>query len=89
MRGAASFINIGALFFAAGIFAGVAHSKNAYAGNRTVGNFNGRPNFAHNHGFPFRGRSGFDGGFGRRDFGTNVVVVENGLRGCLGPLAAN
>jgi hypothetical protein len=86
MRGAASFINIGALFFAAGIFAGVAHSKNAYAGNWTVGNFghpsgsfHGRPNFAHNHGFPFRGRSGFDGGFGRRDFGTNVVVVPSAV----------
>ena len=48
-------------------------SIHAYAGNRTVGNFNGRPNFAHNHGFPFRGGSGFNGGFGRRDFGSVVV----------------
>jgi hypothetical protein len=79
MRGAGSFINVGALFFAAVILAG-----DAYAGNWTVGNFGrsngsfrGRPNFAHDHGFPFRGWSGFNGGFGRRDFGTNVVVMPS------------
>jgi len=84
MRGAGSLVNVGALFFAAVILAGVAHSESAYAGNWTVqnfghsnGSFRGRPNFAHNHGFPFRGGSGFNGGFGRRDFGTNVVVVPS------------
>jgi hypothetical protein len=80
MRGAGSFINIGTLFFAAVVFAGIAHSKSAYAGNWTVGNFghnggsfHGRPNFG-NH---FRGWSGFSRGFGRRDFGTNVVVMPS------------
>src|SRR6516164_823205 len=83
---AGNFINIGALFFAAAILAGVAPSKSTYAGERTVGNFGhpggssyGRPNFAHNRGLPFRGWSGFNEGFGRRDFGTNVVVAPSAV----------
>jgi hypothetical protein len=79
-----SLSKIGAMFFAAVIFAAVAPSKSAYAQTRTVGNFghpagsfHGRPGFAPDRGFPFRGGSRFHGGFGRQDFGTNIVVVPS------------
>ena len=89
----ASLTKIGALFFAAVIFAAVPNSKSAYAQNRPVGNFghpsgsfHGRPGFAQNRGVgnfghfsgSFLGRR-FGGGFdrGRRDFGPNIVVVPS------------
>jgi hypothetical protein len=90
----ASLSKIGALYFAAVIFAAVPNSKSAYAQNRTVGNFghpsgsfHGRPGFAQNRGVgnfghfsgSFLGLSRFGGGFdrGRRDFGSNIVVVPS------------
>jgi hypothetical protein len=88
MGGTRSLTKIGAVF-AAVIFTAVAPYKSACAQTRTVGNFgvgsfHGRPGFAADRGFPFRGRSRFDGGlgrfdggFGRQDFGTNIVVVPS------------
>jgi hypothetical protein len=90
----ATSMTIGALFFAAVIFAAVPNSKSAYAQNRPVGNFghpsgsfHGRPGFAQNRGVgnfghfsgSFLGRGRFGGGFdrGRRDFGSNIVVVPS------------
>ena len=66
-----SLSKIGAVFFAAVSFAVVAPSKSAYAQTRNVGSF-GRSagSFL---GFPF----GFRGGFGRQNFGTNIVVVPS------------
>jgi hypothetical protein len=93
MRGTASLIKIGALFCAA-IFA-VPNSKSAFAQNRSAGNFGrpagsfqGRPGVAPNRGFgnfghfgDSFGRSRFGAGFdrGRRDFGTNIVVVPSAV----------
>ena len=81
MGGTRSLTKIGAVF-AAVVFTAVAPYKSAYAQTRTVGNFgvgsfHSRPGFAADRGFPFRGRSRFDGGFGRQDFGTNIVVAPS------------
>jgi hypothetical protein len=83
MGGTRSLTKIGAVF-AAVVFTAVAPYKSAYAQTRTVGkvgvgSFHSRPGFAADRGFPFRGRrdSRFDGGFGRQDFGTNIVVVPS------------
>ena len=83
MGGTRSLTKIGAVF-AAVIFTAVAPYKSACAQTRTVGHFgvgsfHGRPGFAADRGFPFRGRqdSRFDGGFGRQNFGTNIVVVPS------------
>ncbi len=79
MRGAASLIKIGALFFAAVIFTAVSNSKSAYAQNRGAGNFGhpsgsfqGRPGIAQNRGVgnfghfggSFLGSPRFGAGFG-------------------------
>jgi hypothetical protein len=87
VRGAKTLSRTGACFFAAITFIAVANSEGAYAQSRAVGNFrytngsfHGRPGFASNRRFgngPFRGWSRFHGGFGRRDFGTNIVVVPS------------
>jgi hypothetical protein len=83
MGGTRSLTKIGAVF-AAVVFTAVAPYKSAYAQTRTVGNFgvgsfHSRPGFAAGRGFPFRGRqdSRFDAGFGRQNFGTNIVVVPS------------
>jgi hypothetical protein len=76
-----SLIKIGAVFFAATIFAAVAPSKSAYTQTRTVGNFGHPDGFARGRGFPFRGFHGgfgrFHGGFGRQDFGTIFPAVPS------------
>ena len=70
-----SLIKIGAVFFAAIIFAAVAPSKSAYAQTRTVTQTRTLS------GFPFRGFNGgfgrFNGGFGRQDFGTVYPAVPS------------
>ena len=76
-----SLTKIGAVF-AAVIFTAVGPGKSAYGQTRAVGNFGvdsfqGRPGFAPDRGFPFRGGSRFRGGFGRQGFGTNIVVVPS------------
>jgi hypothetical protein len=83
MGGTRSLTKIGAVF-AAVVFTAVAPYKSAYAQTRTVGkvgvgSFHSRPGFAADRGFPFRGPqdSRFDGGFGRQNFGTNIVVVPS------------
>jgi hypothetical protein len=95
MGGTRSLTKIGAVF-AVVVFTAVAPYKSAYAQTRTVrnfgvGSFHSRPGFAADRGFPFRGRSRFDGGFGRQDFGrsrfdggfgrqdfgTNIVVAPS------------
>src|SRR5258708_32554284 len=80
MRGAASWIKINALFFAAVAFIAVHNSKSASAQNRGAGNFghpsgsfHGRPGIAQNRGVgnfghfngSFLGRSRFGEGFDR------------------------
>jgi hypothetical protein len=76
-----SLIKIGAVFFAATIFAAVAPPKSAYTQTRTVGNFGHPDGFARGRGFPFRGFHGgfgrFHGGFGRQDFGTIFPAVPS------------
>lgn len=79
-------------FFAAMTFIVIAECRSAWAQSRSIGHLghtssslHGRPGFAHNRGFgtfghrngQFRGWSRFDRGFGRRDFGTNIVVVPS------------
>jgi hypothetical protein len=81
MRSAGSLAKIGVVFTVV-IFTGVAPCKSAYAQTRIVGNFgvgsfHGRPGFAPDRGFPFRGNFRFRGGFGRQGFGTNIVVVPS------------
>jgi hypothetical protein len=77
-----SLIKIGALFFAAIIFAAVAPSKSAYTQTRTVTQTRTLS------GFPFRGFHGgfgrfhggfgrFLGGFGRQDSGTIFPAVPS------------
>jgi hypothetical protein len=85
MRGTATLIKIGALFCIA-ISAAVSESESAFAQNRSFGrpaaSFQGRPGLAPNRDFGNFGRFGdsfgwsrFGAGFGRRDFGQNIVVV--------------
>ena len=73
-----SLIKIGAVFFAAIIFAAVAPSKSADAQTRTVGNFGHPAGFARDRGFPFRGLSRFHGGFGRFQGGVGLGGVGLG-----------
>ena len=79
-----SLIKIGAVFFAATIFAAVAPSKSAYTQTPTVT----QTRTVTQSGFPFRGFHGgfgrfhggfgrFQGGFGRQDFGTVFPAVPS------------
>jgi hypothetical protein len=72
-----SFIKIGAVFFAAVIFAAVVPSKSAYAQTSTVTQTRTVTQTGTLSGFPFRGFNGgfgrFNGGFGRFNGGFGGV----------------
>jgi hypothetical protein len=71
MRGAASVIRIGALFFAAVALTAVPNSKGAYAQNHGAGNF-GHP------GGPFNGRPGIAQNRGVGNFGHSSGLFVGG-----------
>jgi hypothetical protein len=91
MRGGASFVKIGALFFAAVMFTAISSSKSVYAQSHIARNFgqpggptHGRAGLAQRRGLESFGHGGgsfrgwgFHGRFGQRprDFGTNIVVA--------------